>query len=62
MYVARDINGDLYLFNSMPERGRECWWAESGVDGSYLRLDKSLFPDVTWETGPSAVSLAAVPK
>jgi len=57
MYVARDKNKDLYLFNDLPNRGTECWWAEAGIDGTYLRLDKLLYPEVTWETDPLPVRL-----
>ena len=58
MYLARDKNNDLYLFDKLPVRGKECWWAESGVDGTYLRLDKGLHPEVTWEGEPVPVTLA----
>jgi hypothetical protein len=57
MYLARDINGDLYLFNELPHRGNECWWAESGIDGTYLKLDKALYPEVTWDREPLPVEL-----
>jgi len=57
MYVARDKNNDLYLFNELPSRGNECWWAASGVDGTYLRIDKSLYPEVTWDSAPLIVTL-----
>jgi len=57
MFLARDNNNDLYLFRIRPERRRECWWADSELDGSYLRLDKKLFPEVTWDTEPMEVSL-----
>jgi len=57
MYVARDKNNDLYLFAELPHRGLECWWAPSGIDGTYLRLDKSLYPEVSWETEPLAAKL-----
>lgn len=60
LYVARDKNGDLYLFNSEPQRGRECWWAKSGVDGTYLRLEKALYPEVTWDSEPVPVSIVRV--
>lgn len=59
MYLARDKNGDLYLFRLLPERRRECWWADSELDGSYLRLDKKLYPEVTWDSEPREVSLLA---
>lgn len=57
MYIARDKNNNLYLFNNMPVRGRECWWAEKEMDGSYLNLDKSLYSEVTWESEPLPVSI-----
>jgi len=56
MYLARDKNDDLYLFCELPNRGSKCWWATSGVDGTYLRLDKALYPEVTWDSEPSIVS------
>ena len=58
MYLARDKNNDLYLFNELPYRGKECWWATSGVDGSYLRLDNSLYSEVTWESDPLEVTIS----
>lgn len=61
MYLARDKNNDLYLFNELPHRGNECWWAESGVDGTYLKLDRSLYPEVTWESAPIHVGLVVTP-
>jgi len=57
MYLARDKNNDLYLFYGKPRRGRECWWAEEGVDGTYLKIEKSLYPEVTWDSEPLEVSL-----
>jgi hypothetical protein len=58
MFIARDENSDLYLFAELPKRGSECWWAESGgIDGTYLRLDKSLYPEVTWDSEPLSVRL-----
>jgi len=60
MYIARDKNNDLYLFNELPRRGSECWWAPSGVDGTYLRLDKSLYPELTWDSEPLKVEISAV--
>ncbi|RNC70428.1 MAG: hypothetical protein ED859_06330 [Desulfuromonadales bacterium] len=57
MFIARDSNNDLYLFRDMPVRGSGCWWAEKGVDGTYLLLDSSLYPEVTWESDPLPVML-----
>jgi hypothetical protein len=60
MYIARDKNSDLYLFNELPSRGNECWWAPSGVDGTYLRLSKSLYPELTWNSEPLRAEIVLV--
>ena len=60
MYIARDKNNDLYLFNDLPNRGHECWWASKEVDGTYLRLDKSLHPEVTWDSEPLRAEISIV--
>lgn len=60
MCLARDKNNDLYLFNERPQRGNECWWAETGVDGTYLKLDKTLYPEVTWDSDPLPVGLVTI--
>lgn len=59
MYLARDKDGDLYLFNERPRRGNDCWWAEAGIDGTYLKLDKALYPELSWDSQPLAVTLVA---
>jgi len=58
MFLARDKDHHLYLFNEHPRKGSECWWAESDLDGTYLRLDDSLYPKITWDSDPVPVSLA----
>ncbi len=60
MYIARDKNDDLYLFNEQPNRGSECWWAPSGIDGTYLRLDKKQYPEITWDSEPIWVQISPV--
>jgi hypothetical protein len=57
MYIARDKNSELYLFNELPRRGSECWWAPTGLDGTYLRLDKQLYPEAIWESEPVQVEI-----
>lgn len=57
MYLARDKNGDLYLFDGRPRKGNDCWWAESGVDGTYLKLNSALYPEVSWDSEPLPVGL-----
>jgi len=60
MYIARDKNNDLYLFNELPSRGNECWWASKEIDGTYLRLEKSLYPEITWDSGPLRAEIVLV--
>jgi hypothetical protein len=61
MYLARDENHELYLFYQRPRRGRECWWAEDSIDGSYLKIEKALYPEVTWNSEPLEVMLVIKP-
>jgi hypothetical protein len=51
------MNNDLYLFDEIPRRGNECWSATSGLDGSYLRIDKKLYPEITWDSEPMQVEI-----
>jgi hypothetical protein len=60
VYIARDKNNDLYLFNELPSRGNECWWASKEVDGTYLRLNKSLYPEVTWDSEPVPAEISII--
>ncbi len=60
MFIARDKNNDLYLFTELPKRGNECWWAEAGLDGTYLKLNKSLYPEITWDSEPLPVRLESL--
>lgn len=46
IYFARDEDGDLYIFFDKPIRENSIW--EGGL---YRRLNKKLFPFITWESG-----------
>lgn len=70
LWVARNKEGDLWLFSKKPHKGyedkpfREIWCCSSitpfcgySVRGEkglvcVLALNNSMFPEVTWETGP----------
>lgn len=47
-YIARDYDGELYVYKSKPEKKKEIWIAE---DYSSLLLDyvKNLFKSIKWE-------------
>jgi hypothetical protein len=36
---------------------RDCWWADSQLDGSYLKIDNALYPEVSWDSEPLKVHL-----
>lgn len=50
MYLARDKDGDLYLYQKRPVKydGLEAWVSEDYFE-NLAKLDPSLFPDVKWE-------------
>ena len=45
MWLARDKNNRIYLFETKPEKGDEYW---SYDDGDYMELDVSSFQEVQW--------------
>lgn len=48
MYVARDENGDLYLFQEKPVKYSVSWQPSDSLF-DWIKLDTSLFPEVNWE-------------
>ena len=47
MYVARDKGGDLYLFQTRPRKGDKLHiWLEECIN-NMIKLDASLFPEVS---------------
>ena len=59
LWLARDMDGDLYLFNHKPRRNFAVW-----VDfdfGAMVMLDKKAFPQVKWnDEEPTEVELKIV--
>lgn len=49
MYVARDKDGDLYLYKKQPVKYSESWQLCSDNPHDFYKLDSSLFPEVKWE-------------
>lgn len=63
-WVARDADGDLYLYRNKPSREglqppEKGFWAASG---QYSALDDQLFPSVTWDSDPLEVDILVLPK
>ena len=49
LYIARDDNGDLYLYSVKPTKSISdgCWYdTESGLS---IYLETNKFPEVKWE-------------
>ena len=58
MYIARNKNGALYLYEARPRRGESCFY--SGVGYWDKPMDREAFPEVTWENSPVQVELKIV--
>ena len=57
MWLARDENGDLYLYYGYekPYKGKTYWDAPTS---DYLELDKDMLPEVKWsDKEPTKVKL-----
>ena len=58
LWIARDENGCLYLYNKPPRLERCYFLPQKGYD--FLQLDSELFPDVTFENSPQEVEIKLV--
>ena len=56
-----DENGRLYLWIVKPIRHKDCWWLPeqygTHISSYYVKIDSSLFPEVTWKSEPKKVEL-----
>jgi len=60
MYVARNKNGFLWLFNAEPTREEHCFVNMQNIDintWNCVELNRHSFPEVTWENSPKKVVL-----
>lgn len=46
MWIARDKDGELYLFSEKPSKREEFWLMSRGT---VIQLPSELFPEVKWE-------------
>ena len=46
VWIARDKDGDLYLYNEKPEKQEDCW---DLLFGRYTNLLENTFNEVKWE-------------
>ena len=61
MWIARDQNGDLFLYPIKPDRyATEHYVFFNGDD--WWHIDSDLFPEVTFENSPMEVELKLIEK
>lgn len=60
LWIAREQDGDLYLFNNKPIRDEDGYWVDSvDLRKDYLSdIDRDWFCEVTYENSPREVELA----
>lgn len=56
-YIARDINGSLFLHDEKPNLEKLYGYWDSD---NYFRLDTDEFPEVTFENSPQEVEIKLV--
>lgn len=60
MWIARDENGELYLYNYRPRRYDKYFGVfRAGVTNGVtaMKLDGSMFQEVTWWNSPREVTI-----
>lgn len=57
-YIARDKNGNLYIYDKLPKRDRAngIWQVNEKFDKFY-QLPKDWFPEITWSSEPLLVDV-----
>lgn len=64
LWIARDKDGKLFLYNYLPNRNNDSGNFMEEVDdmwnGEVMRIDPKLFPEVTWENSPKQVELKLI--
>jgi hypothetical protein len=62
VWIARDKNGELYLYKSEPWRCKEDknGHFDCDADEMFLPMDSDMFPEITWENSPKEFELKAV--
>lgn len=49
MWIARDKDGDLWLFRKKPQKQNAGFWSVESITDVIIRLPKTIFPEVKWE-------------
>lgn len=59
MWIARDRDGQLCLWDICPKRRNGHWGPGAPILQHWLELDSSMFPHLTWEDEPLECDLIA---
>lgn len=49
MWIARDKNGDLWLFKKKPQKQKAGFWSVEVIMDVITQLPKQIFTEVKWE-------------
>ena len=58
LWIARDKDGELYLYDAHPKKLREFFGCQFGY--SSMPLDKEMLPEITFDNSPQQVELKLV--
>lgn len=58
-FIARDRNGNLYIYDKLPKRDRTngIWQVNEKFDKFY-QLPNDWFPEITWDDEPRKVEIS----
>ena len=59
MWIARDKDGELYLFMSKPYRNKTTFFSENTY-ADFCKLPEGSYPEVTWKNSPKRVEVKLV--
>lgn len=57
VWIARDDDGNLCVFEKKPMKDNIGWWAKSS---RYFKLNPNLFKEVTFENSPRELQLILI--
>ena len=52
MWIARDRNGELYIYTDKPTKNDKYGYFYDEDDGNFDHIWDGFFPEVTWENSP----------
>lgn len=55
LWIARDKSGLLFLYEGRPQRNDRYFY--NTPTGNSVKVEESLFPELTWENSPREVEL-----